>query len=266
MLTVTIPVHPLTRGVLLTEYGAEPITADNHDHLFDHLSGHVCRVTGRSDRLLSARLTFAVADDLAHHIQANAVAIGARLFRWHKMHLCMYAWAMGRTRGRGHVRQAIYDWLTFHGVDEDDYSLENAYKLFQRFGKKIADRNANYPGQFRTKPGANLARIKHSRAKTARPVDQLTWSLTDAQAEMVVARFFAAITLLLKPWPRRLQRQARTYIYMLVLGLSEREAAKKFGLSRSAVNRARQTILARVRANPAIAQILEESLALPHAI
>ncbi len=88
---IKIRVHPLSRRVLLSEYGAEPLRIGQRDILYSSLT--TGQPFDRSDlrhaeRLLSATVTLEVNDDLAEHLAKRWRNVGLYLFRWHKD--CMF--------------------------------------------------------------------------------------------------------------------------------------------------------------------------------
>lgn len=264
MLQVCIPVHPITRAALCCYYGAEPLVLDNnHDVLFSHLAGHVVRHSGRGYAHLTARVTFAVHDDLAEHLRRYSFEIGARLFLWHKMQICLFALAHYRAQGKGSIRGAISDWLALHSVDEDDYSVEAGYKLFQRFFWELEKKNPRFSGRARGKPSTVLPKKKQHRANLARPVQPLTLRASEVEPELATARFMSSARMTFRRLPSRLERQVRTYMYKHALELTERDVAQKLRILNSTAHYHIDAVRRRAAANPAFARILAESLALP---
>lgn len=264
MQIITLPVHPLSRAALIAHYGPEPITVDNtHDILFDHLAGHAIRRSARSFLHLTAEIEFSVPESLVPYLTAQGREVGARLFNWHKYQICVYASAYQRSRGRGHVKPAIKEWLLLHGVDEDYYSEDAAYKLFQRYGWILEKKNPHFLGHKRAYASPLLSEKKRRRAKLAAPVEPLTWSLADGQVELAVARFIGSYATLVRRIPFRLEKAVRFYYYGEMQHLSVRDLSQKLKVPRSTIGCALQSLRRRCRANPTIARLLRESLALP---
>lgn len=263
MVEVTIPVHPLTRAALLSQYGAEPITVENHDILFDHLAGTVRRHATQQHSQLTADLSFLVDDDIARHLEQNGMRIGARLFRWHKSQLFWYAATAWRIKGPGHAKPALSDWLTMHGVDEDHYPVGTAFRNFQRWGKKIQDKNPHFFGQMRGRMTDFLPKKRGRRAKPKYNHPPLTVRMSDVPVELALGRFMAAVAVLFLRIPRRLEGQARVHLYMTLRFLSEREAADKLGITKSTVHYRRRAFAWALRKNPSLARLIAESADLP---
>lgn len=264
MLTVTIPCHPLSRKMLLAQYGAEPITLDNHDPLFDMLTAPRVRpIVAKSKSALSAEITFALDDNIAAHVSRHAIQVGQRLFRHHKPMLCWFVLGCYRARGKGVVWGAIEDFLALHDVEEDDYSTETAHKLFQRFGWNFDKKNGHFSGRMREKPGVKMSRKKRVRAKICKPIQPLTITMKDIEVELAIGRFLVSYSRCFRRTPGYLPKHARVYTYITMQHLSIRDAAAKLSMSRTGVQNCLTSFRARMRRNPTVARLMEESIALP---
>lgn len=252
MLTVTIPCHPLSRAIMLSEHGAEPIVLDSHDILFEIINSRITPDDLRQKTQLTNFLELHINDRLAAHLSTYGHIAGARLYKFHKHLLCRYADAQVRVKGKGHARPAIQEFLNLYQVDEDQYSLETAYKLFQRFNWEIQKKNPHFLAQMRRKPGEVL-----SKKNTG------DHSAPDLPAELAVARFMSAIQLRMKRHHRRLEKQVRAYIYIEVSGLSTRQAAERLGLPHSTAAYCARAMRLRCIRNKTYSSLLEEALALP---
>ena len=264
MLSVTIPCHPLSRKMLLAQYGQEPITLDNHDPLFDVLSAPRVRAVAAKNRsALSAEITFALDDRIAQHVAEHAIQIGLRIFRHHKPMLCWFVLGSYRAKGKGVVWGAIEEFLSIHNVEEDDYSTETAHKLFQRFGWNFDKKNGHFSGRMREKPGVKTSRKKQVRAKLCKPIQPLTIAMKDIEVELAIGRFLVSYSKCFRRTPGYLPKHARVYTYITMQALSVREAAEKLGMSRTGVQNCLASFRARLRRNPTVARLIEESVALP---
>lgn len=265
MLTVTLPVHPLSRKVLLAHYGAEPIILDNHDPLFDVISSP--RLTPVKDlKSLTAQVTFAFNDALAERLAAHAAQIGLRIFKYHKPLLCWFVLGYRRAKGKGHAMPSVGDWLALHDVDEDEYSTDSAYKLFQRFGWDFDEKNRLFSGRIKTKPGAEMTAKKRARAKKCKPVRALTFSMRDIDVELAVGRFLCAYRKCFRFTPNFLPAQARIYAYITMQGLSTREAAKKLSRSQPTIWHSLNSFRERMQRNPTVARLMADAIALPETV
>jgi len=258
MLTVNIPCHPLSRAIMLSEYGNEPIVLDTHDILFEIINS---RLTPDDLRKRPTALTtfveITVGDRLASHLANYGQIAGARLYKFHKHLLCRYADAQVRTRGKGQARPAIQEFLNLYQVEEDAYGLETAYKLYQRFCWEIQKKNAGFLERMRRKPGAILSE-KRATAKTGENHYNLV-------AELAVTNFMVSVRARLKRHHKRLEKQARAYIYVELAGLSVRQAADVMKIPPSTVHHCLGAMRRLCRKNATYNRLLDEALALPAA-
>lgn len=261
---VTIPCHPLSRKVLLAQYGEEPITLRNHDPLFDILTAtRVRSATARAREAFRSTVDFALDERIAANVNENALQVGMRLFRYHKPMLYWFVLGVYRGRGKGVVWGAIEEFLRLHDVDEDEYSTETAHKLFQRFGWNFDEKNARFSGRLRDKPGVKMSRKKSARAKLCKPLQPLTISMKDIDVELAIGRFLVAYSARFTRTPGYLPKHARVYTYITMQKLSVRDAATKLSMTRTGVQNCLTSFRARLKRNPTVALLIEEALALP---
>lgn len=265
MLPVVLKVHPLSRKVLVSQYGTEQIFLRNHDTIFDLLTGQRQRhiTVGATADQLVAEITFYVQDRLAHHIQEHAYQIALKLFRHHIQLMRWYAAAQVRALGRGNAKTAILDWMYLHGVDEDDFSSDAAYKSFQRFGWNFDEKNAEFSGHLRRKSAGNLARKMRNRAKLIKPLSGLVINMEDSRVELAAARFLTSYSNTFRRIPAKLPKYAKVYLYVRMQELSNRQAEKKLSMNRTAIRYAIQAMRQRMDKNPTVAQLLEQCIDLP---
>lgn len=258
MVTISLPVHPLSRAALLKHYGNEPITVENHDILFDHLAGTCRRHSGEDNSQLSASITLFVDDDIARHIHHNRQRIGARLFRWHRSQLFWYAATVWRIKGFGHAQPALADWLALHEVDEDDYPVSTAYRAFGRWQKNIENKNPAFFGQMRGRMSEIPAKKKGRRARPKYNRFDHPLRLSEVDPECALARFMASVAQVFLRIPKCLEEQARVHLYITVLNISERETSDRLRISRSTINYRQRAMLYRLRRNPTLARLMEQ--------
>lgn len=252
----------MSRAIMLSEYGGEPVTLEAHDILFEIINTRITSEKINKKQELTSCITIAVNPRLAAHLAQHGRIAGIRLFKFHKYMLCRYADAQLRVKGKGHARPAIQEFLNLYGVEEDEYSLESAYKLFQRFGWNFDKKNANFSGHFRRNPGVKLSRKKKERARLCQPIKPLTIAIKDINVELAIGRFIAAYSRCFRRTPRILLKHARVYTYINMQALSVREAAEKLGMSRTGVQNSMSSFRSRMRRNPTVARMIEESIAL----
>lgn len=255
MLTVTIPVHPLSRAIILAEHGPEPVVLDSHDILFEIINTRITPDDLRNKSGLTQFIELTVNDRLAAHLGEYGLIAGLRLFKFHKYMMCRYADAQVRARGKGHGRPALQEFLNLYNVEEDAYGLETAYKLYQRFCWEIQKKNTGFFAQMRRKPGAILCEKKKAETPAF-----------DLSAELAVSRFMAAVQIRMKRHHRSLEKQVRAYIYTDVLHLSVRQVAGQMGIPFGNVAYCARMMRLRITKNPTYARLIEESLALPEPV
>lgn len=258
MLKVNIPCHPMSRAILVSEYGAEPVTLESHDYLFEVINTRITPDDLRNKKELTHYIELVVNDRLAAHLAQHGLIAGLRLFKYHKHLLCRYADAQVRVKGKGYARPSIAEFLALYNVEEDAYSLESAYKLYQRFGWEIGRKNPRFLEQMRRKPGVVLFEKKQGR-ETVLPSG-------DFAAELAVARFMTSVQRLMKRTHTRLEKQARAYIYTEVAGMTYRDAAALLDMPLGTVHYSCRAMHLRLKRNAAIARLLGEALALPEPV
>lgn len=255
MLQVEIPCHPMSRAILQCEYGNEPIQLAEHDIHWEIIATRVTNDDLRNKTQLTAYIQLQTNDRLAAHLARYGIIAGLRLYKFHKHLLCRYADAQVRVKGKGHARPAIQEFLNLYGVEEDAYSLESAYKLYQRFGWEIRRKNAHFLERMRRKPGAVLFEKKHTGDESP--------AAPGIETELAVARFMSAVHNLMKRHHRRLEKQARAYIYIKACGMSFRDAAALLDMPIGTVHYSCNAMRRRMERNPRLSSLLTESLALP---
>jgi hypothetical protein len=141
MQVITIPCAPLTRKILLTQYGpAEPIHLGKRDLLYRQLSfrGSPRKMHERYQQVLTSSISIEVHRHLAERMQVDVEDVGYHLYDLHKHE--MFLWVAGKVslndEDRGvNVQQkaAIKQFLDTHHVEEDDFSLDTACRIWQRW-------------------------------------------------------------------------------------------------------------------------------------
>lgn len=255
MLQVTIPVHPLTRRILLSEYGAEPLRIDASDMVFTIMSalrGERCRdSTARA--MLSTTITLQLSARLARQVETHKWSAGLALLKYHKDIMNRYAHAhmmCGRP-----AWGALQAFLATYGVTEDEYGLDTAYKNWQRFGWFFDGKNGDFRIQRRRKAGVNVATLP-----TARKNNRIT--MDAAALDALAASCLTELQTVLKDLPPRLGEWLRYYIYVEVGGHSKRTAARALRLQVHTVYRGVCHIRRRRQESATFERVLAPMLAL----
>lgn len=264
MLKVSIAVHPLTYRVITTHYGSNVIFLGNHDPLFDTLTSSRQRHThGHSRDAYNSTLTFMLKDKIAANVQQHAAAIADRLFREHKRLMCWYVAAQIRALGKGQAKPAVQDWLNLHGITEDEYSSDAAYKLYQRFCWEFDKKNAQFSGRLRRKSSGVLSRKAATHANAVDAINPLVMRKKDMDIELAINRFFGEYSRVFSKMPAKLGKHVRIYMYVTQQGLTVREGSQKLGISRNGIHHALKAMNNRIQRNPTFQVIIDKAVALP---
>lgn len=256
MLEVRIPVHPLSRAIILSEYGAEPVAIEPHDILFEVINSRITPDNLRAQPELSSVLCLSVQDRRAAHLARYGLLAGHRLMKFHHHLLCRFVDAQMRAQGpRRQLKDAIQDFLNLYRIEEDMYSFESAKKLYGRFFSRNQQKNAHFVARLRRKPSGEARNFSDDPPKTPE-IDALP-------AELAVSRFMSKIHFLMNRYHSRLSEQARAYIYVCEFGISSGAVAEKLGIPQRTVQHRCLAMRRRMAANPTYERLLAESLALP---
>lgn len=263
MRELTIPVHPLTRRVLLCEYGAEPFIFPNHDFAFRLLTANPIRDRAiRHGQKLTSGVRVQLDDALARRVEQNLRAISLGFLSFHFQMLCRHADSALQIKGRGHVKAAIENWLYLHKVDENEYAADTAYKLWQRHSWNLQKKNPHFLGQSRGKSERIMSKKRTAYANRPEQLDIMCLRLPEAQIELACARFVASLKLCFRRAPKKINEHARIYYYMNVGGHSCRDITARLGVAKSTANYARLSIERRALQNPTFKKLLLEALPL----
>jgi hypothetical protein len=260
MRQIQIPVHPLTKRVLLAEYGCEPIAFPNQDFTFNLLSADHRRDRAPQHGLkLTASISIVVDDTTARHLSRHSVSVGLRLFRYHQQLVCRHADSANRIQGKGHIKAAIEQWLAAYKVDEDEYAVETAYKLWQRWTWKITENNRDFFGRRRGMSASISSKKMRLRAKAAKSHFPLRATLKECQVELAASRFVEGIRRCFSAPGKKCAQHARIYYYIHYGGLSCRDVAQRLGISKSTASYAVKTMTAKAQRNRTIGLLLAEA-------
>lgn len=134
MKTVELPVAPISRSILLHNFHDEPIRPPRKNMVYCHLwhrDPNKPRQLTRIQNTLTDAVTFTIPNQLSEHLEKYGYQVGYHLYEIHIDRMCQYTLAQHQT-GKP-AMTAIRDFLHRHGVSEDDFSVETAYKRWQRW-------------------------------------------------------------------------------------------------------------------------------------
>jgi len=253
---IEIKVHPMSKRILEAEYGAQPLSISRHDILFSYLCFRPMddRMSYHRARLfLTSRILIDVNDKLAYHIARDLDRIGLTLFKLHKDLMCRHAAAAVQN---GQVaRKAILAWLEMHGIEEDEFGLETAYKKWQRFQWKLEEKNTEFSYHFRYKTAVKV--IKKRRAEMPLLMDQGI-----IEIELKISKFINCLKENIKV-PKLFNGHARCYFYVVVFQMSTHKAARRLGISQPRVLYGVKVVKAWSQRNALVAHCLAQISALP---
>jgi hypothetical protein len=262
MIQVSIPVHPLTLRVLRAEYGPGPIVMSNHDPLFTFITCSPLRHRQtKSSDVLSTEVTFQVDDRLAMHLQQYDWQVGSALLKLHKMELCKFAASAVMLGHKGGAKAGLYAWLMRMEITEDEYSLETAYKLWQRFGWKFySAKSSTFLAQMRGKTADLLGQKRGRMPKPNRHICRRTFTLSEIEIELAAHRFSKQVEQCFSRSPKKLEGQARIYYYVTYTKLTHKEVGDRLGIPRRSISNAAKSIRMKAEKNITLHRMLAAAL------
>lgn len=137
---VELPVHPMSKRMLLAEYGYEPIRLRHHDRLFEQfrvdphrISSNLSLVRGTLSTTIQVELNDTLAASLAQRGKPS-FRIGIHIY---KEHLNMLFTHVAAYVGMGlEATMGIAEFLNKYGIEEDDLAFETAYRYWHREQKR----------------------------------------------------------------------------------------------------------------------------------
>lgn len=146
MKLLTFPVSRLTRRLMLHRYGAEPIQLDRADIRRKELmhTGPKDKHLERKQYSLDTTVTLSLNRHEYEHAVGKVSEIGYYLYQQDKHRIFRFVWA--RVTAGLPALQAIYDYYSHHGIEEDDFAIETAERLWKRWRvEKEKERVTNTP-------------------------------------------------------------------------------------------------------------------------
>jgi hypothetical protein len=249
MKTVCLPVHPVSRKIILTEYGAEPLNVDSQDVLWGMLQHN--RFLKRRNRRtsadeLTAILHISVDKELVAPLLQNAISVGIFLYKYHRNEMCRYTWSQNRLGA--HARQSILEFFHTYDINEDDLALESAYKVWQRWKWKKCTDNSKNPVQFFDKTGEKVYRLHPENSV------HLNRQEVEAICEQVVNRARAQFLV----WHSAQTNHLWYYTFKTVSNTSFRQTARMLGVSKNKIQYACESINSWAQIDPKLRAIIDE--------
>lgn len=135
--TITIPVAPISRKILLTIHRELPIRLNNHDLLFHQLSYTRVRLqsnTQKHQKALTSSIAFVVSEKLASRLRNHVYEVGYHLYQQHKNKMMEYIEA--QTEIDFEATASLKTFYNHYNIDEDDFDFETAYRYWKRYKTK----------------------------------------------------------------------------------------------------------------------------------
>lgn len=154
MKQIILPVAPLSRKILLSEYQSEPILAPKKSLFYHKLKFRSTDFYSRPQRLmklLTARVTVEVPNAIADSISRHRYHVGYYLYINDVEEMCKFATAQHAAGVK--VMQALRNYYALHNIDEEDFARETAYKRYQRFTSERKKHRHNTPQNRRSHIG-----------------------------------------------------------------------------------------------------------------
>lgn len=232
--TVVIAVHPFSARVLNSVYGQQPIVVDRRDVLFSMLSqGRAYRVREVQLAELTMQVTLKLNTELARKIRKRGATVGLQLAQFHKDWMCAHTATV--VAHYGEASAAIRDWYARHGITEDDYALESAYKYWQRYvwrGEKNMPRFS-----------ARNEALKDNRLAAFVEVNgRIEKAWTEAEIELASKKLHQLSEAVLAHLPVRLGAQIRAYIYAVRSAQKTAVIARRLNIPETTARRRIQVI------------------------
>lgn len=176
--------------------------------------------------LLTSEIEIAMDGALATHIALRCYQAGHHLYKWHKDMICRYIDTCLR-RGMP-AWSAIREFYEIHGIGEDDFPVENAWKMWQRHNKSEAKKNPVFSGRIR---GATAVVFSK---KVGRPL-KVEIPMSNDEIEAMAKRLVDVASGCLRNPPKTLLKHARCYFYLHHAKRNHQEVAEHLGMPVSSI-------------------------------
>lgn len=225
MKVVVIPVSPLSLRIIRHEFGhATPLRLPTHSNLLKqlHYRPTMDAYKQRQQHSLTASLSVAVHDRLAAQITEHRGAIGYYIFDQHKRRIFREVLAQSEAGnlGRRGARGCLQDILLRYQIEEDDYALDTAERLWKRWRKERENRLLNHASSV---PRNTTQLYEHQ--------------LSETQARRVASRMMGFIDDQVISFDNRSRASLLPYLLYTFTKLKQKEVANKLGVHQQSVDR-----------------------------
>lgn len=219
MTILTIYVSPLSKKILLAEYGCEPLTVQKGDMLYDQMrTGRKGKRVGeRTMKNLSEPVKIAMYDDLAVFIRNRNAALGILINNYHRDLLMRYIDALQEMNIP--IRESVRMFYKKYNITEEDYSQEAAWRRFSFFAKTRKQKHRNFGTITLPEASQNLTL----------PLYQADQEIIE-KAEAILAQLEAS-----RRMPKVFGKHLTFYLLYQHGGYTVRQVAAKMGSKRNTV-------------------------------
>lgn len=153
MPTITIHVSRFTKRIFERRYGhQQPYQITRSDALYNHLCAEPLRQNNwcatKVNKLLTESIQIKVTDRLARRMKAKnrTCFIGEHLHKIFQEKMLTFVQA--QVLADLPAQRALKNFLSYYGIESDDYSLETAYAAWQRHKRKFLPKNSSKSAMF----------------------------------------------------------------------------------------------------------------------
>lgn len=251
MTTLTIFIAPITRQILLTEYGGvEPLRFQRRDLLYDQLRAIKIGSAGygrKTLQWLSATITLEVHDDLAKIVSNKNTNVGMALYNFHVDMLMRYVEAL--TSCGIAASAAIHRFFEKYDISEDDYAYETAYRRWTWY-KSEMEKNS---GKTRTNSRSHVSGF----SGLGRRVKLLASDpVLEERIQLILTRLHESGRSL----PQAFSRHLTYYIYYMYGGYTMRVLARKLHTPRATISDGIQILRNWLHTDAVVADLVSEAL------
>ncbi len=168
---IIIPVHPLSRKILLCDYGLEPVVIKNHDLLFQQLSYQRIKPKSNHQRLrgaLTQTIKIQLNDKLANKLKSNLIQVGYHLYCFHTYLMMKHIEALHDLMT---VKEALDHFYCRYKLTEDDFEYDSAYRRWNRWKKSKRLKSPTFFYKYNACLTSRNRKKKHKTLTLRFPVD-----------------------------------------------------------------------------------------------
>lgn len=250
MMSIIIPVHPMSRKILLTEHGSEPIKITSHNFLYHQLS--YSRVQDATNlkhlkNVLTAKIIIVSDSKLIRRLKNESHQVGSFLYGYHKDMMTSYV--LSQTEIGGEAREALRKFYNTYKIDEDDYDQDSAYRYWTRFSEKKREfLGLKYPKRV----------LFQSKKVQKNKVYSCLYS--DIDLHEIHEHFMSKSLKLFTTVPAKLSKHSLMYILHQIGNRPAHYVVEKFGFPRSSYFYAVQAMQKNLDANISLNNIMKECI------